>query len=347
MNVASLFRRYSQQVIYAGMALIFSASGVCVDAASSRLETRLPDEEYFAIELHRIPTGHHWLKASLNGKVGYFILDTGAGGTVLDPSALNRFGIEADSAQGVKTSAGAGGAAQFKLYPVESFSIEEHALELSEVAAVDLGAVLPGLSSLAGVNLHGIIGQDVLTAHAGILEVSADHLYLRKTSGKEPEATDASAAWRQSLLGDGFMTLPLEKLSTGHETVGAEINGVEGRFIIDSGARLSVVNGARLAHFDMKPSDRLEQESASGGVGGAISIRIYRLREFRLEEVTIPQVTIGAFDLSAVVSAIEGETGVAVDGVIGQDTLLRHRAIIDIAGQFLLLADVPQEGESR
>ncbi|GAB5559821.1 MAG: hypothetical protein SynsKO_14680 [Synoicihabitans sp.] len=318
-----------------------------MDAASSRLETLLPDEEYFAVELHRIPTGHHWLKASINGKVGYFILDTGAGGTVLDPSALNRFGIEADSAQGVKTSAGAGGAAQFKHYPVESFSIGEHELELPEVAAVDLGAVLPGLSSLAGVDLHGIVGQDVLTAHAGILEVSADRLYLSKTSGKEPDEAVASDAWRQSLLGDGYLPLPLEKLATGHETIGAEINGVGGRFIIDSGARLSVVNDARLAHFDMKPSDRFEQESASGGVGGAFSIRIYRLGEFRLEEVTIPQATLGAFDLSAVVSAIEAETGVAVDGVIGQDTLLRHSAIIDIAGQLLLLADVPNPKDPR
>ena len=347
MDAAPLFRRFCQRVFYGGKALILVGNSACVDAASSRLETLLPDQEYFGVELHRISTGHHWLRASLNGESGYFILDTGAGATVLDPSSLHHFGIEADSAQGVIPSAGAGGTAQSKLYPVESLSIAKHELALSEVAAVDLGAVLPGLSSLAGVSLHGIIGQDVLTAHAGILEVSADRLYLKETSAKEPGSTEGSGAWRERLLRDDYIELPLKKLTTGHETIGAKINGVEGRFIIDSGARLSVVNNARLAHFDLKPNDRLEQASASGGVGGAISIRIYRLREFRLEDVNIPQITIGAFDLGAVVSAIEAETGVVVDGVIGQDTLIRHRAIIDVADQLLLLADVPKEGDPR
>ena len=81
MDAAPLFRRFFQRVFYGGKALILVGNSACVDAASSRLETLLPDQEYFGVELHRISTGHHWLRASLNGESGYFILDTWAGAT--------------------------------------------------------------------------------------------------------------------------------------------------------------------------------------------------------------------------------------------------------------------------
>ncbi len=48
----------------------------------------LPEPKFMSVELRRISTGHHWLTASLHGVVGNFILDTGAGATVLDPNTL-------------------------------------------------------------------------------------------------------------------------------------------------------------------------------------------------------------------------------------------------------------------
>ena len=345
MSARLLFVKYPQRLFCWGMVLILGLGGGCADGSGSgdpsQLEALLPETVFISVKLHRISTGHHWLAASLNGRKGNFILDTGAGGTVLDPTVLDRFRIDAASAHGVKDSAGVGGAVELKQYKVETFSIDGESLNLAEVNVVDLGAVLPGLSRAAGVNLHGIVGQDVLTAHGGILEVAADRLFLQRDSEKVTTDETDTGAWVKRLSEDGYVALPLKKLATGHETIGAEVNGVGGRFIIDSGARLSVVNLGRLDHFEMTQADRLEADSASGGVGGAINIRQYQLRSFRLEGQVVLQPTLGSSDLSAVVAAIEAEVGLLIDGVIGQDTLIRHHAIIDIAEQRLLLTALP------
>ena len=324
--------------------LIMALCGGCADGEAktdlSRLDLLLQKSDFLPVQLRRISTGHHWLTASLNGVSGNFILDTGAGGTVLDPGALARFGIDPAAVREEKTSAGAGGAVTVKLYAVEQFSIDENELELAEINVVDLSAVLPALSRTAGVTLHGIVGQDVLTAHGGILEVAADRLFLRRHATEKASNPSTAQAWAGTLT--DYLALPLTKLASGHETIRVEINGVEGHFVIDSGARLSVVNLGRLAHFAITAPDRIATDSASGGIGGAISIRQYRVRSFRLEEQILPQLTLGSFDLSAVVSAIETETGSTIDGVIGQDILIRHRAIIDIAAQQLLLTELPE-----
>ena len=305
----------------------------------------LPEPKFMSVELRRISTGHHWLTASLHGVVGNFILDTGAGATVLDPNTLARFGIDPSSPQGEKISAGVGGAVKLNRYAVEQFSIQGQALKMTSLYAVDLSAVLPALSQAAGVTLHGIVGQDLLTAHQGILEVAADRLFLHRTALAETPDQPPLSATRLEHLPD-YVALPLTKLTSGHDTIPIEINGATGHFVIDSGARLSVVHLAKLPHFGLQAADRLRADSASGGIGGAVTIRQYRVNSFRVAGRDVPQPTLGAFDLSAVVTVIETETGATIDGVIGQDTLIRHRAIIDTAGQRLLLAELPTDPEA-
>jgi hypothetical protein len=135
----------------------------------------------------------------------------------------------------------------------------------------------------------------------------------------------------------GFTALPVREVATGHHLIEATINGQTGDFVLDTGANMSVIDDAHVQNFGIEPG--------TGAIGGAVAIggagqaRRVRIDSFSLGEVDIRQNRIVTSDLGNLLRVLGRATGTTVNGIIGQDVLNEHRAIIDVARPMLYLME--------
>ncbi|TET08282.1 MAG: hypothetical protein E3J86_10985 [Candidatus Thorarchaeota archaeon] len=93
----------------------------------------------------------------INGSGPYsFVLDTGAGNTVITPSLAEKLGIDAKAVDGI--ARGIGGDVELKLAGLESLSVGSVQISNSQGVVIDLNKVSPK----GGLIENGIIGYDFL-----------------------------------------------------------------------------------------------------------------------------------------------------------------------------------------
>ena len=126
------------------------------------------------IEFEISETGHQIVEAKINGKLLRFILDTGAGTSVLDRGCLSELGIE--ETLNVENAAGLG--------------TSDHAMGDIEVHSIEFGNALfesPGFVSLnldhvqvAGgeKGVHGLLGSPFFTQYQAVIDFSKNRLEL-------------------------------------------------------------------------------------------------------------------------------------------------------------------------
>ena len=222
-------------------------------AQASEIEELLAGQGFAKVKLVKIATGHDVVRAVINGVAGRFVLDTGAGKTVLNEARKKEYGI-AEGMIRSETGAGAGGEFQVRYYPAKSVVLGQMNMELTEVATADLDNVVGALGRAAGFRIDGIIGQDALANADAILDVDGETLYLKKWSGDSGSKTKLQERWQRLedwLVKQNYQKLSLRRLSTGHTTVQVEINGQGGDFVLDSGARASFLHSARLQKYGL------------------------------------------------------------------------------------------------
>jgi hypothetical protein len=164
----------------------------------------------------------------------------------------------------------------------------------------------------------------------------------RQATGPEPEYRPEEAGTvdhAMCLL--GFTAVPLREVATGHHLVEATINGTSGRFVLDTGANATVVDQAHAEQFRL--SDPLPGLGGAVGVGGGRSAEQVSIDSFRIGPVPIRQRRIVTTDLGQLLVALGRVTGGTVYGIIGQDVMKEHRAIIDVARPMLYLMEADED----
>jgi len=133
-----------------------------------------------AVPLRTLPTGHHLVEVQLNGRPGTFVLDTGAGGTVLHQAFAEQFGVTGTAlSQG--GAIGLGGSQSVSRFAIQNFTIGPVSTRLSRVSTLNLGQVVNALTPIAGRQVHGVAGQDVLSQHRAVIDVRAPAVYLMES----------------------------------------------------------------------------------------------------------------------------------------------------------------------
>jgi len=140
----------------------------------------------------------------------------------------------------------------------------------------------------------------------------------------------------------GFTAVPLRRTSTtGHHLVEARLNGREGLFVLDTGANLSVVDDDYAAQFGL--SARGARPGGGFAIGGEVSASQVRIDSLVLGGVSVRQRNIVVANLSQLTAAMRPLAGGHVHGLIGQDVLNEHRAVIDVARPILYLIAADEE----
>lgn len=135
------------------------------------------------------------------------------------------------------------------------------------------------------------------------------------------------ASLKKFLLARGFSVLELERTQTDHIAVQASLNGVAGRFIVDTGASNTCVGLDRLTHFGME-SETSEVKAAGAG-SAELETAVSPHNHLVVGEWEQPGLQVVLIDLSHVNQALVAHLAEPVDGILGADVLRLARAVID------------------
>lgn len=306
------------------------------------------NRNYTLVQMSKIATGHDVLKASINGQTGWFIVDTGAI-SIINERLLNQYYI--DSADKIKTqqAAGAGGLIEIDSYPIDELLLAGHQVPIKQVGSTDLDTVTLGLYNATGKMIDGLIGQDVLIAMQAVIDVAEQRLYIKNQQVNHPvtgesERLNSESITHESAISELKVTaLPLVPLrfkdyDLTFLTIEVTINNQQGLLIIDSGASRTMLSSSQLTDFGLGAAQVIDVQSSSGA-GGAFSLQHIKVPAIAVGGFTTGQAHIFHHDLSPLIDFITSQTGVKVAGVIGQDILLKHQALIDVGGRVLYLKE--------
>ena len=137
------------------------------------------------------------------------------------------------------------------------------------------------------------------------------------------------------LKGKKYKKIKFKVLKTQHLLIIAKINGIKGKFILDTGASTSCVGFESIDRFllDAEISDT----KAAGAGGTGMETQIAKNNEIQLGRWNDRRFHLVVFDMSHVNEALKQYKTKPVDGIIGADILLKGEAIIDYSNHYLYL----------
>lgn len=124
-----------------------------------------------------------------------------------------------------------------------------------------------------------------------------------------------------------YTPVPLVLTNTNHFEIIVEINGISGRFILDTGASNTCVGLDKLELF--KLSTKESKIKAAGAGATNMETLISTKNQIKIGKWKKSKFKIVLFDLVHVNEALTNHKALPVDGIIGADILKRAKAIID------------------
>ena len=134
----------------------------------------------------------------------------------------------------------------------------------------------------------------------------------------------------------GFDAVPLREVATGHHLVQATLNGQGGSFVLDTGANVTVVDSSHARRFGLAEGTAGSSGVVGGLAGGAQANQV-AIGSLRIGSVEARQSRIVTAELGQLLETLGRLTGTTVYGLVGQDVLKEHRAIVDVARPMLYL----------
>ncbi|NRT13481.1 retropepsin-like aspartic protease [Flavobacterium sp. 14A] len=122
---------------------------------------------------------------------------------------------------------------------------------------------------------------------------------------------------------------------TQHLLLTAKINGVKGKFILDTGASNSCIGFESIELFQLNAKDSKTKAAGAGATG--MTTQSASNFNLQLGYWKNSHIELVIFDLSHVNEALIAHKAKAVHGIIGADVLLKGKAIIDYCNNYLYL----------
>ena len=124
-----------------------------------------------------------------------------------------------------------------------------------------------------------------------------------------------------------------------HIIVRGAVGCIEGDFIVDTGASVTVID--QCTPFSYKPLNNVRGLN-SGGVSGEIGeVKLVSLPTFRLGGHTLKNVRVALLDLQYVNTLYHDRFRRTIVGLLGSDFLVKYRAVIDYENRRLTLKVSP------
>jgi predicted aspartyl protease len=305
-------------------------------ATGATLEDYLKNQGYEEVEFERTEHPQDFVIAYLNGRKHTFLVDTGWGMTTLSKSAARESkSINQTAPKPIEPPLASANSA-------EVFVMDK--LTLGHVQLFNQAARVEDLrADYVQLPFAGILGFDFLWRNFCLIDCYKHRLYVHKAKPSEEQTSALDETLRRS----GFTEVPLD--SRFLLTLQANLNGMEVRLALDTGAACDEIDDSELTRLglttvrsDRAPTGSLIPQDLNAPVSGVGSIGRHELKatkvsSFRLGPRNWKNVYFGVADLKPWGLAKPGTDGEGVKGLLCQPTLARAGALIDIARQKLWL----------
>jgi predicted aspartyl protease len=124
-----------------------------------------------------------------------------------------------------------------------------------------------------------------------------------------------------------YIKIKLKKINTNHFELKAAINGIFGRFILDTGASNSCIANNLAEKFKLTVEDSETKAAGAGATG--METKISSKNILSIKNWEFKNQTLVLLDLTHVNTALTEHNAKAIDGIIGADILEKGQAIID------------------
>ncbi|KJD35182.1 acid protease [Tamlana sedimentorum] len=142
------------------------------------LQEFLLQKGYAKVKLHLTKTNHFEIKATINGKKGLFILDTGASNSCVGFEAIETFKLKAE--ESIIKAAGAGATdMDTKMSKRNKIKIGKWTNSKIVLVLFNLTHVNTALKNHNSQPVDGIIGADILKKAKAVIDYEKKYLYLK------------------------------------------------------------------------------------------------------------------------------------------------------------------------
>lgn len=249
----------------------------------------------------------------VNGRGPFeFILDTGAGTSLLTPRLADRLGIVAS---GAREGRGAAGRAQVAMARVESLAIGE---ARSGGMPVGITAEVDRIGAAVGHPIEGDIGYDFLRGFR--LTLDYRRRVVRLAHGGAPSSFEVAGA-----VGAAHAEVPFRLAAPAKPLVlvPAFVNGRGPHtFVLDTGASATVLSPGLAAALKI---DTVAAEPMTGA-GGMLQTTLGRVSSLTVGGAALEDVAVMVADFLADLGSV---VGTPLDGILGYNFLRHFRVTLD------------------
>ena len=133
-----------------------------------------------------------------------------------------------------------------------------------------------------------------------------------------------------------YTKIKLKRLKSNHLALKATINGVKGKFILDTGASNTLIDDKHAELFKLEVEES-EDVKVTGAGAENMDSKVSRKNAIKIGKWSQPKTVIVLFNLSHVNSGLNNYDISPVDGIIGTDILKKGKAVIDYNKKHLYL----------
>ncbi|GAB5475428.1 MAG: hypothetical protein Mars2KO_35270 [Maribacter sp.] len=124
-----------------------------------------------------------------------------------------------------------------------------------------------------------------------------------------------------------YIKVPLVLTTTNHFEIVAKLNGISGRFILDTGASNTCVGFDKIEFFNLTSKESKIKAAGAGATN--METLVSTKNKIKIGDWRKNKLKVVLFDLVHVNEALTTHKALPVDGIIGADILKKARAIID------------------
>ena len=136
------------------------------------------------------------------------------------------------------------------------------------------------------------------------------------------------------LKSKGYSSVKLIFLVTKHYLIEAKVNGIDGRFILDTGASNSCICTSLEDKF--KVISKESKEKASSATSQMTHTKISKSNTIKIGKME-DKINLITFDMSHINTALSEKKINPIDGIIGADILKKSNAVLDYKKNILYL----------